>query len=161
MNLPTRAAAAAGFALTLMLTVNCNFASAQQAVSSGIATPTYQTPSAGTASMADTPAAPTLRGASCGTIGPQPDDTVVVPISNETAGPVTISGDALMAAKFDGGELLRNFSSDIDQFKGKIAEKAFSFLESIQNAGRKESAVAAPGGYTVIRQPASVSPAVF
>ncbi len=161
MNLPTRAAAAAGFALTLMLSVNCNFASAQQAASPGVATSTYQTPSAVTVSMADAPAAPTLQGASCGTIGPQPDDTVVVPINAETADSVTVLNDGLTTGKFDGGQFLRNFSSDLDQFKGKIAEKAFSFLESIQNAGRKDSAVVAPGGYSVIRQPASVSPAVF
>lgn len=160
MNLPIRAAVAAGFALTLMLTVNSNFAGAQQAVSSGISTPVYQTPSAGVASMADTPAAPTLQGASCGTIGPQLE-TAVVGVNTEMAGKVPISGDALVAGKFDGGQFLRSFSSDIDQFKGKIAEKAFLFLESIQNAGHKDAAVVAPGGYSVVRQPASVSPAVF
>lgn len=160
MNLPIRAAVAAGFALTLMLTVNSNSASAQQSASSAIPTPVYQTPSAGAASMADTPAAPTLQGAGCGTIGPQPE-TAVVGINTETAGKVPISGDAPVAGKFDGGRFLRSFSSDIDQFKGKIAEKAFLFLESIQNAGHREAAVVAPSGYSVIRQPASVSPAVF
>ncbi|MBS1957000.1 MAG: hypothetical protein JST89_22615 [Cyanobacteria bacterium SZAS-4] len=155
MNLSTRAATAAGFALTLMLSLNCNYASAQEAG--------YQTPSAAKASMAEAPAAPSLQGASCGTIGPQPEtNTVVIPINTETANKVSISGDALMSGNFDGGLFLRNFSSDIDQFKGKIAEKAFSFLESIQNAGRKESAVVAPSGYSVVRQAApSVSPAVF
>ncbi len=156
MNISTRAATAAGFALTLMLSVTCDYASAQQAAS----TTTYQTPSAATASMADTPAAPILQGASCGTIGPEGGD-VVVPINYAAADKVTIPGDALMAGKFDGGLFLRSFSSDIDQFKGKIAEKAFSFLESLQSVGRKESTVVVPNGYTVIGQPASVSPAVF
>jgi len=159
MRISTRAASAAGFALTLMLSVNCTLASAQQAKT---AASTYQTPSSATATMTDTPAAPTLQGATCGTIGPQPESATFVSIV-ESAPVKTemLSGDDLMAGKFDGGLLLRNFSSDIDQFKGKIAEKAFSFIESLQNAGRKDSAVVTPSGYTVIRQPATVSPAVY
>lgn len=174
MNLPIRAAAAAGFALTLMLSVNCIYAGAQQAAAPGmtasagraVSIPTYQTPSAATASMTEAPAAPTLQGATCGTIGPQPEDNgaFINAINTEVVvdNKVSISGEALMAGKFDGGLFLRSFSSDIDQFKGKVAQKAFSFLESLQNAGRKDAAVVAPTGYSVVRQPASsVSPAVF
>ena len=157
MTISTRAATAAGFALTLMLSVNCTYASAQQAVAAS----SYQAPSAATASMVETPAAPQLQGASCGTIGPQGGDAVVIPLSDQSADKVTVSGDALMAGKFDGGLFLRNFSSDIDQFKGRVAQKAFSFIESLQSVGHAEPAVVAPSGYAVTRQPVTVSPAVF
>ncbi|CAN5228339.1 hypothetical protein BH10CYA1_BH10CYA1_07840 [soil metagenome] len=155
MTISTRAATAAGFALTLMLSVNCNYVSAQQTADAS----TYQTPSAATASMVDTPAAPQLQGASCGTIGPQGGEEVLINYVAEDK--TTISGESLMAGKFDGLLFLRSFSSDINQFKGKIAEKAFSFVESLQSTGSKEPAVVAPSGYKVIRQPATVSPTVF
>ena len=101
--------------------------------------------------MTDAPQAPTLQGASCGTIGPQSEEAVVVSVS-------AVRTVELVSGKLDGSALLQSFSAGIDQFKGKIAEKAFSLLESLQT---RSQAPAIPSGYMLTRVSAPIPPAVF
>ncbi len=146
MKTTTGAASAAAFALVLILSFNCRDAGAQQAAAA-----TYQQPTVASAMMTEAPQAPTLQGASCGTIGPQSDEVEVVSVS-------TLRPAEVVSGKFDGSALLHSFSAGIDQFKGKIAEKAFTFLESLQIRGQ---APAIPNGYTMTRASSPVPSVVF
>jgi hypothetical protein len=147
MKTTTGAASAAGFALVLILSLNCRDANAQQVAAAS----TYQQPTVASATMTDAPQAPTLQGASCGTIGPQSEEAVVVSVS-------AVRTVELVSGKLDGSALLQSFSAGIDQFKGKIAEKAFSLLESLQT---RSQAPAIPSGYMLTRVSAPIPPAVF
>ncbi len=147
MKTTTGAASAAAFALVLILSFNCRDAGAQQATAAA----TFQQPTVASAMMTEAPQAPTLQGASCGTIGPQSEEVEVVIVGPQRPAEV-VSG------KFDGSMLLQNFSAGIDQFKGKIAEKAFTFLGSLQIRGQ---APAIPNGYTMTRVSSPVPSVVF
>jgi|LakMenEpi03Aug12_release.lakeMendotaPanAssembly.Ray.scaffolds.fasta_scaffold336965_2 hypothetical protein len=153
MKITTIAAPAASFALTLMLSIACIHASAQQVAAQAGA---YQAPSTESASMTETPSAPTLQGVSCGNIGPQ---EVSLTPALESSG--AVSGDAVVAGNIDANIFARRF--DFEQLKGKLAQKAVAFIESLQKAVRRDpTVVAVPGGYTLSPKPAAtVSPVVF
>jgi hypothetical protein len=146
-----RAASAASFTLLLILSLNCLDASAQEAVQ---AASIYQQPSSVSVAMTETPQAPSLQGASCGTTGPASAETIRI---LEALPVATKHG----SGKSDASAMLRGFSDGIDQFKGKIAQKAFSFLNSLQNSQRKNQAPIVPNGYQLTRQSIAVSRAVF
>jgi hypothetical protein len=65
------------------------------------------------------------------------------------------------SGKSDASTMLRGFSDGLDLFKGKIAQKALSFLESLQNSQRRNQAPIVPSGYRITGPSTAVSPAVL
>ncbi|HEY9732968.1 MAG TPA: hypothetical protein V6C89_13710 [Drouetiella sp.] len=158
MKIAPVAATAASFALTLTVSIACIHASAQQVATQSGA---YQAPPAVSASMAEAPSAPELTAASCGSIGPQGEDTMQNPSSHW-------SNDSMTGGTFDASAFLRG--PDLAQMRDKLTQTATVFIQSLQKAVRSDSPavaapksiIAVPNGYILSPKPVTmVSPVVL
>jgi hypothetical protein len=128
--------------------------------------------------MTDAPQAPTLQGASCGTIGPPAAEAPAsLPVVAATSVPATVAQAPSLSSGGCGGTIgpqgpdatfvtgidaarevpvLEKVSSQIEQFKGTLTAGVLSFINSVQNNSGKEK-VNVPKGY-VLSQPIAAPP---
>lgn len=150
MKISRIAAPAVSFAMTSIISISCLPSLAQDYFGQP---PAYQSPSTDSATLVEAPDAPKLQGATCGTIGPQGFDPAIDSAAVQTEAPVV--------ATFEPNSLLHGL--DLQQLKGKLAETAFAFIESLQKVGQhQQTNYAVPKGYTVIQKTITpVSPVVI